>query len=605
MIIPRPRWLGLALISALILTSCAAPTPLPTAEPTATRTAQPTATRPPFAEVTDIPPDVPVSVSIYLGYPPQTLDPGRVTPMDSSAQDLITNLFIGLASLDPDTGIVEPALAESWDRSADGLTWTVSLRDDVSWVRINPDTGEQEVVRLVNAADVLYAVKRACVPEPEAPLVGSVFLIQGCRDVYGLPEQDITDEAISASLGVTVLNDTTIQFKVVKDSALFPALLAMPVMYPVPADLIDSTGGGWAEPSQVWTSGAFALDPSSSAESGYTLTANESWSLERMGNIDIIEASVSDLPSTAFDAWSSGTLAMAAVPPTQLKDTDFGGDQRFWLQALPQAAMLAVSYDTSPMHQTDLRRALALAIDRQGLIDTILEPNGVAGLPAYGIVPPGMAAAPQYGEVGVDFDPEAARQVLRDAGYSNCGGLPQLTLLIDDSPLSEALAAGIVEMWKANLGCGNLQFVVEKLTFQEVLNYLHEPPTAIQRQFRPPRAHAVMLHWQGDYPDAHHWLADLIGCRELFPRAYLDASRDCVGADETLAQAEKNQEIAARRELYAQTEDGYFGPNGEMPVMPLFFYARALAFQSWLEFYPVYAGPLRFDRWIVHEADQP
>lgn len=602
--IPRLRWVGVALISALILTACGAPTPIPTAQPTATRTAQPSATRPPFSQVTDVPPDEPLTISISLGYPPQTLDPGRVTPMDASAQDLIANLFVGLAFLDPDTGIVEPALAESWERSADGLTWTISLRDDVSWVRINAETGEQEAVRPVSAWDVLYAVKRACVPEPEAPLVGSVFLIQGCRDVYGLPQNEITDAAIEAALGVTVLNDTTIEFKVVKDSALFPALLAMPVMYPVPAELIDSVGDSWSEPAQLWASGPFTLDPASSPENGYTLISNETWPIERLGNIDIIQASVSDLPAAAYQEWSSGTLAMATIPPSQLERTDFDNDQRFWLQALPQAAMLAVSYDTSPMHQSGLRRALALAIDRQNLIDTILEPNGVAGLPAYGVVPPGMAAAPMYGEVGINFEPEEARETLKMAGYSNCGGLPQLTLLIDDSPLSEALAVGITEMWKANLGCGNQQFVIEKLPFQQVLNYLHEPPTAIQRQFRPPRAHVVMLHWQGDYPDAHHWLADLIGCRELFPRAYLDASRDCVGADETLAQAEKNQEIAARRELYAQTEDGFFGPNGEMPVIPLFYYARALAFQSWLEFYPLHAGPLRFDRWIVHE-DEP
>src|SRR5205807_2518649 len=116
-------------------------------------------------------------------------------------------------------------------------------------------------------------------------------------------------------------------------------------------------------------------------------------------------------------------------------------------------------------------------------------------IPADGVVPPGMAAAPSYGQVGVKFDPDAARAALKDAGYSNCAGLQQLTLLVDDSPLSLALAQGVVAMWKANLGCGDQQFVINQQQLQDVEYYLHEPPTALQREFRPLRAQAVMLHW--------------------------------------------------------------------------------------------------------------
>jgi hypothetical protein len=51
--------------------------------------------------------------------------------------------------------------------------------------------------------------------------------------------------------------------------------------------------------------------------------------------------------------------------------------------------------------------------------------------------------------------------------------------------------------------------------------------------------------------------------------------------------------------MYIDAENGLFAAGGEMPVIPLFFYARPLAFQEWIEFFPLHAGPLRFDRWVV------
>src|SRR5689334_16606996 len=102
------------------------PTPIATATPTplsAPVTGEPQPASPTAA------PD-PVAISVYLGRY-ATLDPALVGPLDSAGHDLIANLFAGLASLDPDTGTVTPLLADHWERSSDGLTWTVYLRNDL------------------------------------------------------------------------------------------------------------------------------------------------------------------------------------------------------------------------------------------------------------------------------------------------------------------------------------------------------------------------------------------------------------------------------------------------------------------------------------------
>jgi oligopeptide transport system substrate-binding protein len=572
------------------------PTPIATATPTP-QSAPATGEPQPASPTTS--PD-PVSISVSLGRH-ATIDPALVGPMDAAGHDLIANLFGGLAALDPDTGTVTPSIAEHWERSSDGLTWTVYLRNDLSWVRVNSQSGAQEKVRALNASDAVFAVRRACLHATNAPLAGSIFVIRGCREINSAPPADVTPEFIDQNLGARVLNDTTVEFKLVRDTGIFLTLLAMPILYPVPADLLESAGEEWTDPDQVWTSGPFTVQPGTQGQA-LTLLASDYWPLERSGNVDVVNVLDTE-PEQAFDAWGVGDLAVSIVPPGQILSTPFGDDPLYWLHVQPAAAMLAISYDLPPMERPGVRQALSFALDRQTLIDEVWEAHGGIALPAQNITPPGMAGAPVYGTTGTGYDPEAAKAALADAGYPNCIRIPQISLLVDDAAASVALAERIVEMWIDTLGCDPSAFVIEQETQNNVEVFLKEPPTQIQRQFRYLRPGAILMHWQGDYLDAHHWLADIAGCREIFPRSYVNSTRACTDADDTIAAAEKNPDMAVRVSMYADAENALFGVGGEMPVIPLFFYARPLAFQEWVEFYPLHAGPLRFDRWVVTPSD--
>lgn len=548
----------------------------------------------PAATPTELP--MPTVARVDLGLPPATLDPALVAPLDVAANDLVENLFAGLTSLDPDTGHVEPALAREWERSEDGLTWTIYLRDDVFWVRGNPETGQIEAVRPVTAGDVVYAIERACRAGTGAPLAGSLFGIQGCRDMYGqLP---------NASLGVRVLNDVAVEFKLTTGTSTFPAILSMPVTRPVPAELIDSAGNSWTHPTNVWTSGPFTLQPTVDPVAGYTLLANPMWPLARPGNLDIAQVSFDPSLEEALTAWQAGDLDVSAIPPSAVGTIPFDETSSYRLLARPAAAFLVASYDTPPMDNPNVRRALALALDRQALINTVFEPAGVPAIPAGVLTPPGMASVPTDDEVGVTYDPDAARAALAAAGYSGCSTMIPISLLTDDSVLSMALANRLAEMWAVVLGCQG-RILLEQRPLQEVLALLHEPPGALQRQFRGPRPGLILLSWQADYPDAQHWLADILGCREFFPEAYLNSARPCVDADQQLIQAGSEYDEAVRAGLYRQVVAALFGPDGEMPVIPLIFHARALAVQPWVHISPSRAGALRFDRWVVEPSDRP
>jgi ABC-type transport system substrate-binding protein len=217
---------------------------------------------------------------------------------------------------------------------------------------------------------------------------------------------------------------------------------------------------------------------------------------------------------------------------------------------------------------------------------------------------PRTAAAGPYDPDSVLYDPEAARAALAAAGYSGCVGFPQTTLLVDDTQVSRALAERLIEMWSATLGCDGV-FVIDQQPLLQVEELVTTPPDDIQVQFRGHRPGLALLYWEGEYPDPHHWLADILGCREMFPDAYVNSARPCVEADEWLAEGVAEHDPAARVAQYAQIEEAFFGPQGEMPAIPLYFETRAMAFQPWIQAFPLQAGPLRFDQWVVDVTQKP
>lgn len=118
--------------SVLLLTACTTPTPAPTL--TLPTSAPPTLALTPSAASASAPTPTPLSIAtpgpraftIGLAAAPGTLDPALAT--DESALVITRHLYEGLAAYEPGTTRVVPSLAQSWDASADGLTWTFHLR---------------------------------------------------------------------------------------------------------------------------------------------------------------------------------------------------------------------------------------------------------------------------------------------------------------------------------------------------------------------------------------------------------------------------------------------------------------------------------------------
>jgi ABC-type oligopeptide transport system substrate-binding subunit len=474
-----------------------------------------------------------------------------VALMDDAGRDLIENLFIGLTYLNPDTGRVEPWLAESWDVSEDGLLWLFRLREGVWWARRDPETQAIVNERQVIAHDVAYAIQRACELGVNTPSTYPLFIIEGCREaaLAAAAGGDMTDLAPR----VNALDDYTLEVWLTEPAAYLPTLFAMPVTRPVPWENVDE---GWPLPEDLWASGPWMIESASDAST--TLVRNPFW---------------------VADA-AAGNLGRVTLR--------YGSEEAGETQTLvyPQAAFVIFSLGAAPTDNVHVRRALALATDRDMFADM--------GVPLTTFAPPGAALAPENAPVSPDA--AAARQALTEAGYEGCSQMWAVTILTDQSAASGAMAERLAAAWAETLDCPDSAFAIEQLSLERVM-------TIARNMSLLPQNQVILLNWQGDYADAHHWLADLFGCREGFPRAFLDQARECSSTDDLLAQAAREPDPEARAALYAQIHEAWFAPEGDVIAIPLFVAAHSFAVPPGVTLQPTLAGPMRFDWWEVASGE--
>lgn len=540
-------------------------------------------------EVSAVPVDD-AGITVNLGAAPVTLDPTAVGALDSAGNDVIVNVFSGLAQINPVTRRVEPALAREWQVSADGLTWTVFIRDDVNWVR-GTEAGEVEVVRSIVAADVVAAVQRGCRNDVLSPNVQRLFIIEGCRQLNRLPPEDITPEVIAQTLRARILNDTVIEFTLVEDYGAFASLMAAPVMYPVPADVIEAHGENWTLPENILASGAYTIVPSAEPAE---LQLIRNAPIGGPGNVQQVTVSF-DAAGATLAAVSSGAADFVVVSDQEA----IGNSNQVQPVALPVTAFITINHESPVINQAEIKAAFSRGLDRQSIVEQFQATSGQFAMPAYVASPPGSVDGSLYQDVAVPFDAGAAQRAINEAGLNSCLGLPDRTFAVDTSDQSTQLVQSYINNWAANLGCRPEAFTVEPLSQREVLVILQRPPVGVEQ----PRPGFAMFYWQGEALDAQHWYADIFGCRDPFFRdSYLNSLRECSAADELLLQLYSEDNADVRASLMPQVEAAYFDTlSGEFPVIPVLHYARGVASAPRLDTGIMEGGALQFSYWQVTE----
>ncbi len=339
---------------------------------------------------------------------PGTLDPAAAANADEFL--VLRNVYEGLIGYDPQTLEPVPALAESWTVSEDGKVYTFTLRDGVTF-----SDGST-----LDAADVKYTFDRLADRDTGLSYTAGLILsnVVGWADVRPpnptvaegtpTPEPIVPAESIS---GVEVIDESTVQITLANPASTFLSRLTLPGGFIIPEGSGETTDFAT---SSVGT-GAYMLTENTPAEQ-VVLTANANyWG----GAPEVQQVTIRVIPeqSVQLIEFEAGNLDIVRVPQADLQRVQ--GDATLSGQYIEIPTLstfhLRVNLNDPVMGDPLVRRAFAMAIDRQAIIDSVLQGQGV---PADGLYPPGLSAFDPASDP-FPYDPEAARALLAEAGYPN------------------------------------------------------------------------------------------------------------------------------------------------------------------------------------------
>jgi oligopeptide transport system substrate-binding protein len=454
---------------------------------------------------------------------------------------VIEQLFVGLVDLDDETAAVRPELAISWTVSSDSTVYTFTLRSDATWSDGHP----------ITAQDVRYGILRSLGPEGSGYAGNVLGIIHNARLYHtGV----ITDPTL---VGVTAVDTTTLRVSLEHPAAYALSLLANAVARPMPQWAIEAHGTPtWTLPANIVTSGPYRLSEWVH-DDHILLDKNLAYFDAASVQIERVKMWMVDR-DTAWAMYLDDRLDTASVPP----DVTLDPELRRQVRTQPIACTYNYRFSISqpPFTSTLVRKAFAAAVDRQGLISTVL---GGPQQPALTFTPPGV-----FGHVdgaaegiGLPYDPTQAQQWLTEAGYPNGQGLPPITLWFNESPGHQATAEYARDSWYATLG---VSVTLESLPWPDYLERVNEG------QFQVSRG-----GWCMDYPDANSFLNDAI----ISIRGTLGNWENATYND-LVSQAAREQDPSVREALYRQAEQILVETDAVM--MPLYYYASSVAAKPYL-----------------------
>ena len=368
-------------------------------------------------------------LNVMLETPVESLDPQQAT--DGTSFEVIADYTDGLMQMDADGQAVN-AIAESVDVSDDGLTYTFHLRADANWSNGEP----------VTANDFVFAWQRAVDPEIASEYS---YMLSDIGQIVNA--QDIIDGAKDKSeLGVTAVDDKTLEVKLNVPVSYFLSLMYFPTFYPVNQAFYESVGDTFAtSPETTLSNGAFVLDDYQPAATAIHLTKNADYynadSVKLAGlNYQVIQDS-----QQALMSYQNGDLDTTLVNGEQVDQVK--DDPAF--QAIGAGYMWYISpniQDVKELANLNIRYAITMALNREAITTDVLK-DGSA--PTFTAVPMDFAAGPDGSDFSADqtkFSDVCKYDAAAAADYWAKGleelGITELTLTMihdaDDAPIKVA-----------------------------------------------------------------------------------------------------------------------------------------------------------------------
>lgn len=465
---------------------------------------------------------------------PADLDPH--TSVTYTDQNIMIALFEGLTALDEQTSLPVPGAAERWDISSDGLIYTFHLRPTARW-----SSGEP-----VTARDFAFAFERILSPALAAEYAYMLWPIRGAAAFNRGEAKQFSD------VGVSVVDDHTLQLTLERPTPYLLALAANPAWFPVPRGTIDKFGRAdqrstaWTRAGHLVGNGAFTLTEWS-PQSRIVAAKNPHYWNAAGNPLERVVFIPTENPEVEERGFRTGQVHLTySVPIEKIARYRETAPDQLRLDPFLQTYFLRFNVTQPPLDRPDVRRALALALDREAIARNVLRNSR---LPAPHFTPPGCAGYTADARIG--FDPAAARQALADAGFPQGAGLPVLEFQFRNDDTQPKVAEAI----QAMLGQVGVRVSLAPL----------EQKTWLQNQ--QTLAYTIAFSaWVGDFADPATFL-------DLFAAGGGNnwtgwADRDY---DRLLQEAARTTDATARFDRFQQAEARLLAQS---PITPLFFGAR-------------------------------
>jgi len=414
------------------------------------------------------------------GTEPQSLDPQIATGVPE--HHVISAVMEGLVLKDRKTLEPRPGVAKTWDISNDGRVYTFYLRENAKWSNGDAHT----------AHDYVWSWWRALQTALGNQYAYMLFPIKNAKRYYDGETSDFSD------VGVKAIDNRTLQVTLTNPTPYFLQLLDHYSLFPVHQATIekfgraDERGTRWSYEGNLVGNGPYKLEEWK-INRHITVTKNPYYWDEANVSINSIVFKPVDNAVTEERMFRAGALHVtSSIPADKIAIYQEKSAPELKITPYLGTYFYRLNINTPQLQDKRVRRALGMAIDRKQLVDNITKGGQI---PAYTMTPPGTMG--YFPESTLNFDPEAAKRLLAEAGYPNGEGFPPIEILYNTNEGHRKIAVALQEMWKNYL---NIDI---KLLNQEWKVYL---ATESAGDYQISRG-----GWIGDYVDPNNFL-DMFLC---------------------------------------------------------------------------------------------
>jgi len=477
----------------------------------------------------------PADITIINNGEPETLDPALLTGIPEMR--IVIGLFEGLVRLDPKTAQPIPGLAESWEISPDGKIYTFHLRTNLVW-----STGEP-----IHADNVVYSWIRALNPATASDYAGQLYYLQNAEDFNAGKIKD------ASLVGIHALDPFTVHVELKNPTAFFLDICTLPVTYVVPRQTIEKYGDRWLIARPLPSSGPYELTCWKLNDKVRLKKNPRYWDATNTQS-DVIDILPIGSPSTSFNLYQQGAVDIIwdkEVVPADLLDILLKRPDAHKFDYLG-TYWISINATRKPFDDPRVRKALALAVDRDSLVKKI----GRGGeRPVSHIVPDGTAnyTSPD----GLDYNPALAKKLLAEAGYPDGKGFPRFEYIFNAAAgggvkTHEDIAVELQQMWHGTLGINmDLRPVEWKVWLSSTAHLDYDLGRG---------------DWIGDYDDANTFLALFQSNNGNNRTGWKNPKYDSL-----INEGNVQTDLKKREALFQRAESMLV--RDELPVIPLYIFA--------------------------------